>query len=44
MLIIAPMFALLASALGTGLAQALLRTGNRQHPRHTAEPPSPAPT
>lgn len=44
MLIIAPMFALLASALGTGLAQASLRTGNRQDPRRTAEPPSPAPT
>ncbi len=43
MLIIAPMFALLASALGTGLAQASHHTGNRQGYRHTAEPPSPAP-
>jgi len=43
LLIIAPMFALLASALGTGLAQASHHTGNRQGSRHTAEPPSPAP-
>jgi hypothetical protein len=44
MLIIAPMFALLAGALGTGLAQASPRTGNRHDSRHTAEPPTPAPT
>jgi hypothetical protein len=42
MLIIAPMFALLASALGMGLAQASHHPGNRQGSRHT-EPPSPTP-
>jgi hypothetical protein len=44
MLIIAPIFALFAGGLATGPAQVSPRTGNRHDSRHTAEPPTPAPT
>jgi hypothetical protein len=42
MLIIAPIFALFAGGLGTGLAQVSPRTGNRHDTRHAAEPLTPA--
>lgn len=44
MLAIAPIFALFAGALGTGLAEASLCTGNPHDSQHAAEPPAPAPT
>jgi len=44
MLAIAPMFALFAGALGTGLAEASLRAGKRRDSPPSAEPPAPAPT
>ncbi|MBV9168303.1 MAG: hypothetical protein JO342_19365 [Solirubrobacterales bacterium] len=44
MLVIGPMFALFAGVLGTGLAEASRRIGNRYDSPHSPEPPSPAPT
>ena len=40
MLVITPIFALFAGAVGTGLAEASRRIGNRHDPPHSYEPPS----